>query len=90
MSCGGYLLRNPFRPLALLVDDLAERWEATEPDVSARALLYEEISARFTTGDRPEVTFHGTRYQLCLRRAPERRTGAAKIRIEVHRIAGAD
>ena len=86
MSCGGYIMRTPFRPLALLVDDVAERWLLAEEEGGENARTVQaEIAQRFTLGDRAELTFHGERFLLILTKA---RDGAEfPVDIHVHRIA---
>ena len=67
MSCGGSMMRTNLQPLAVLVDAAAEKWLAVEDAAESEQLsVREEIINGFGIGDKPELTFHGLRYQLCI------------------------
>ena len=60
-------MRTNLQPLAVLVDAAAEKWLAVEGATESEQLpVREEIINGFGIGDKPELTFHGLRYQLCI------------------------
>jgi hypothetical protein len=83
MSCGGGMMRTSFQPLAHLVDAAALKWLAADREPArVRNIVRDEIAGSFRIGDRDELTFHGLRYLLSVRR-----NAVDEISIDVHEIA---
>ena len=81
-------MRTSFQPLAHLVDAAAEKWLAAE-HVSAqeRQIVRNEITQSFRIGDNPELTFHGLRFLLSVRRYEHTKAGRPQeFCVEVHEI----
>lgn len=72
MSCGGNMMRTSQQPLAHLVDAAALRWLAVEEAADTeRAPVQQEITATFSLANKPEITYHGLKYLLTIRRTTE-------------------
>ncbi|MDP6436165.1 MAG: hypothetical protein QF790_04310 [Gammaproteobacteria bacterium] len=73
MTCGGSMMRTSQNPLAELVDAVAEKWQAVADASPAKQLpVKEEIARSFSTGDLPELTFHGLRFVLTITKQDKR------------------
>ena len=83
------MMRTSHQPLAHLVDAAAEKWLVAEhASEQERLIVRNEISGAFHIGDRSELTFHGLRYLLTIKRNQDEQSGqASAFLIEVHEIA---
>ena len=83
------MMRKSHQPLAHLVDAAAEKWLAAEhASEQERLSVRNEIRGAFQIGERSELTFHGLRYLLTVKRnEDEQSRRASAFRIEVHEIA---
>lgn len=84
------MMRSTFQPLALLVDAAAEKWLAAESaSGSERQIVEQDIVARFQPGDHEEMTFHGQKYLLTIRKQQTTTSAAQRLSVAVHEIATA-
>ena len=86
------MMRTSFQPLAHLVDAAAEKWLAVENSArNEKVSVSREITGGFRIGDHDEMTFHGLKYQLVIKRRDlaARKLGQEFL-ISVHKIAQND
>lgn len=77
-------MRAPFQPLAVLVDAIAEKWRTAEKlPVAEQSAVRDEILQSFNIGDKPELTFHGEKFLLTIKRSP----GQGGVCIDIHEIS---